>query len=1138
MSTGLLLDGVFASEAIDSSGEILDIAGLDISDFEEGKGVANYEHQGHDKEEHQGQEIVGKVIFAKKIYRESDVGNDRERMFWNRVKLPFLYGVVRLYDGAGHDGAKALAAIVRDSHANEEPTVVGFSIEGSTLDHDKSTNRLKSTIARRVAITLRPCNKQAVSALLADPNAPEGYEKNPVAPDLLAMVPAGKQTRKAEGVDPLYRRLGGSEAVYGSAVTKALSAGSYGGAPGGLTGGAALQREDRGRVNRALALAAYRDWNRVTPFREFLKARMPEASDEFLNHFADLVEQQYFRVRKAALVVADLIKKGKEVKAPAPQPTAATEPPLLIQGRPVPRDVTAKSKGSSFDPAAGRLTVGQRVFQTSTPSQPHPHLVSHVSGRAWVGGKDVAKEFAAEMQAQRRPHQLAMQHWLPMNERYRRGDVNPGVVAHAVAFCMMSPGNPVPVQEHMYANLVDAMRARGAGVPTAENWNAVGREWMARNKSRQLPEHSRDHFRALEQELRTDSGHFQGYAKPDQFREYFGDYLKDHHADLVNLMREAPGNSQHLARRLYEVRGVGHKIARYVAGMLGAGDVVVPDTHFMRHYFGGRPDAPGQKTGSSPDTASLAAIEAALYRHANAADNLAGIDDHYFRNHDAVKAVLADPALGPYFKGHERDAIFPAFWWHWMSVPGHEARLGIPNARSSNEDTSHAPYWQAVEPLLRKAEQAYDPHLPVRTAMQHLRWVEAYGPVRALALYFQHLAPRLVANDARMPREHLIRKFDGLQVELGAALAKAAEPAELESGVPAMEFQGRQVKPGRARLGGRTVAVLAADPTHVTVVPHDRLGHHGPEDLLRVPRHQLNLEIHSFPETQDVPHRVDAARHGVEPYLRHPETQALAHGFDFAHPREPAVDADGEPGGHRWQTSGWGKDAQGRPVYVKADPGLHHSLIDRFSEPRAEGLYHNLARDFFGLGQYVPPVAVVRHPRTGREHAIVAGVSGHELEGPPENDPVLRGLRASGDLDRLALMDMVMGNTDRHTGNFLVDPEQGLRLIDHNVLFKNEVPDSPWTYSDAFPMYWTNRLGAEYGPTRQPLHPEAVRWAKQLDPSQLQEQLELHEVPAPLIRGAVSRLRALQDHVTLRPEGPAHEAWSLPYRVSAHRMAP
>lgn len=291
MSTGLLLDGVFASEAIDSSGEILDISGLDISDFEEGKGVANYEHQGHDKEDHQGQEIVGKVIFSKKIYRESDAGNDRELMFWQKVRLPFLYGVVRLYDGAGHDGAKALAAIVRDSHANEEPTVVGFSIEGSTLDHDKSTNRLKSTIARRVAITLRPCNKQAVSALLSDPNAPEGYEKNPVAPDLLAMVPVGKQTRKTEGADPLYRRLGGSEAVYGSAVTKALSAGSYGGAPGALTGGSALQREDRGRVHRALALAAYRDWNRVTPFREFLKTRMPEASDDFLDHFSDLVEQ-------------------------------------------------------------------------------------------------------------------------------------------------------------------------------------------------------------------------------------------------------------------------------------------------------------------------------------------------------------------------------------------------------------------------------------------------------------------------------------------------------------------------------------------------------------------------------------------------------------------------------------------------------------------------------------------------------------------------------------------------------------------------------------------------------------------------------------------------------------------------------
>ena len=47
-STGMLIDGIFASEAIDSSGEILDVKGADITDFEDGKGVLNFEHRGDD----------------------------------------------------------------------------------------------------------------------------------------------------------------------------------------------------------------------------------------------------------------------------------------------------------------------------------------------------------------------------------------------------------------------------------------------------------------------------------------------------------------------------------------------------------------------------------------------------------------------------------------------------------------------------------------------------------------------------------------------------------------------------------------------------------------------------------------------------------------------------------------------------------------------------------------------------------------------------------------------------------------------------------------------------------------------------------------------------------------------------------
>lgn len=134
-TTGLLLDGIFASEAIDSSGEVFDVDGADLSIMEEGRGVANYEHRGPgaENETASGNDIVGKIVATKKIFTEKDCENDRQRLYWKKVELPFIYGIVRLFDGAGHAGAIALAATIRDLDANNEPVLVRFSIEGTTL---------------------------------------------------------------------------------------------------------------------------------------------------------------------------------------------------------------------------------------------------------------------------------------------------------------------------------------------------------------------------------------------------------------------------------------------------------------------------------------------------------------------------------------------------------------------------------------------------------------------------------------------------------------------------------------------------------------------------------------------------------------------------------------------------------------------------------------------------------------------------------------------------------------------------------------------------------------------------------------------------------------------------------------------
>src|ERR1051325_9606994 len=98
MSTGMIFDGVLGSEAIDSSGEVLSVKGADISDVEKGTLLLNWEHIPEDKS---SATLVGKVISAKKIFSEADCDNERQRMYWREMQLPFIYGICRLYDGAG-----------------------------------------------------------------------------------------------------------------------------------------------------------------------------------------------------------------------------------------------------------------------------------------------------------------------------------------------------------------------------------------------------------------------------------------------------------------------------------------------------------------------------------------------------------------------------------------------------------------------------------------------------------------------------------------------------------------------------------------------------------------------------------------------------------------------------------------------------------------------------------------------------------------------------------------------------------------------------------------------------------------------------------------------------------------------------
>jgi GGDEF domain-containing protein len=178
--------------------------------------------------------------------------------------------------------------------------------------------------------------------------------------------------------------------------------------------------------------------------------------------------------------------------------------------------------------------------------------------------------------------------------------------------------------------------------------------------------------------------------------------------------------------------GLATKTARYALGMMGGGNAVVPDTHFVRHIFGLHPDH---------DAGTNEYLKSVLWSPINH-EAMNGIDRWYVKNHPAVKHMLNHPTWGKHFKTPD-DAAFPAFWRHWMTIVPDENRRGLMRTKPHhNEHTTHAPFWSAIRPFMGKSEGSGD--LPLHTALVHQQYQQAFGDVPASMLYASYLLPRLL----------------------------------------------------------------------------------------------------------------------------------------------------------------------------------------------------------------------------------------------------------------------------------------------------------------------------------------------------------------------------------------------------------
>jgi hypothetical protein len=158
----LEIDMCAGSQLRDTQGEMLSVEGADISELVAGKGRFNDNHgKGFFNS-------VGRITGAKKIFKEEDCENDRQRYYWNKVKAPYLYCSGYLYDDEDHPNARAAAAILRNVHKADCPLKLKASVEGGVISRGISDpSLLARTKIHSVALTFTPAN----NATLVEPTS-------------------------------------------------------------------------------------------------------------------------------------------------------------------------------------------------------------------------------------------------------------------------------------------------------------------------------------------------------------------------------------------------------------------------------------------------------------------------------------------------------------------------------------------------------------------------------------------------------------------------------------------------------------------------------------------------------------------------------------------------------------------------------------------------------------------------------------------------------------------------------------------------------------------------------------------------------------------------------------------------------
>jgi GNAT superfamily N-acetyltransferase len=257
-------------------------------------------------------------------------------------------------------------------------------------------------------------------------------------------------------------------------------------------------------------------------------------------------------------------------------------------------------------------------------------------------------------------------------------------------------------------------------------------------------------------------------------------------------------------------------------------------------------------------------------------------------------------------------------------------------------------------------------------------------------------------------------------------------------------------------------------------------------------------------------HVVDHGKHGWSgPFSINPEQAKLNHGLDFTTHSPVGVGITSGAGFLRNQNTG-------ERALVKPSSGFvgaiwrekHGWNLPNSTPSHREVLFHNMANDYFNMGHHVPTTSgfTLNNEHWSAMKEIQGNAPG-KLNRDQYNN-TLENLHGSGDLHKLAMMDSIMGNHDRHRANMMVDSNKDhLWMIDHGLTF-----DYAGHGGHFLPGYLKD-LHENKGIKDEAVHPEAAKWLKGLDSDKAKKLLSQYGYSEhhPIVSGFMRRLQAAKE---------------------------